>query len=139
MEIANIVSKENSLYTHHKINAIIAFLSLRRKIMKIKFKQPKGQRVFKGTVKVQGKRKRVPIFMGLENLDNNHLMWSDTLNRWVSISDCSEGDYPLCSISKPIRSVKAAIRHVRKHDEISKGARMVLVSAFVGYDVEIIK
>lgn len=104
MEIANIVSKENSLYTHHKINAIIAFLSLRRKIMKIKFKQPKGQRVFKGTVKVQGKRKRVPIFMGLENLDNNHLMWSDTLNRWVSISDCSEGDYPLCSISKPIRS-----------------------------------
>ena len=104
-----------------------------------KFKQPKGQRIFKGTVKLQGKRKRVYMFMGLENLDNNHLMWSDKLNRWVGLSDQPEGDYCLCSISKPIRSVKAAIRHVRKHDEIPKGARMVLVSNFVGYDVEIIK
>jgi hypothetical protein len=104
--------------------------------MKVKFGQPK---VLKGTVKVQGRRKRVSMFRGLENLDNNHLMWADTLNKWVGLSNQPEGDYSMCSIKAPIRSVKAAIRHIRKHDEIPKGAKMVLVSSFVGCDVVIVK
>ena len=107
--------------------------------MKVRFSKPKGQRVYKGTVKVPGKNKRVPVFLGLENIDDNHLMWSDELNMWVGRHNKPEGDYSLCSISKPIRSVKAAIRHIKKHDEIPKGAKMFLMSNFVGYDVVIIK
>ena len=107
--------------------------------MKVKFSKPKGQRIFKGTVKVQGKNKRFPMFLGLENMDDNYLMWSDELNKWIGRYDRPEGEYSLCSMSKPIRSVKAAIRHVRNHSEIPKGAKMVLMSNFDGYDVEIIK
>lgn len=107
--------------------------------MKVKFNQSRGGRVYKGSVKIPHREKRVPVFLGLENFDDNHLMWSDEHNRWFGYDDRPEGDYWLDSMSKPIRSVKAAIRHVKKHDEIPKGARMVLVSSFVGYDVEIIK
>lgn len=107
--------------------------------MKIKFNQPKGCRIYKGTVKVPHKKNRIPMFMGLENMDDNCLMWCDGLGRWIGRHENPEGCDSLCTMSKPIRSVKAAIRHIRKHDEIPKGARMILVSSFVGYDVEIIK
>lgn len=107
--------------------------------MKVRFEKPKGQRVYKGTVKVQSKNKRYPIFLGLENIDDNYLMWSDELGRWIGRHNRPEGEYSLCSISKPIRSVKAAIRHVRNHNEIPKGAKMVLMSNFVGHDVVITK
>lgn len=107
--------------------------------MKVKFSKPKGQRIYKGTVKVPGKSKRFPIFLGLENMDNNYLMWSDELGIWIGRHNRPDGEYSLCSMSKPIRSVKAAIRHIRNHDEIPKGTKMVLMSNFDGYDVEIIK
>jgi hypothetical protein len=107
--------------------------------MRIKFSQKKGKRLSKGTIKLQGRDKRAPIFIGIENLDDHYLMWADTLNKWVGLSNQPDGDYSMCSIKAPIRSVKAAIRHIRKHDEIPKGARMVLVSSLVGCDVEIIK
>lgn len=107
--------------------------------MKVKFSKPKGQRIFKGTVKIPGKTKRFPMFLGLENMDDNYLMWSDELGKWVGRHNRPDGEYSLCSMSKPIRSVKAAIRHIRKHNEIPNGAKMVLMSNFDGYDVEIIK
>ena len=109
----------------------------------IKFNQPKGRRIYKGTIKVPHKNNRIPVFMGLENMDNNHLMWSDELDRWIGICNkpkgIPKGVHSLCSMSKPIRSVKAAVKHIKKHSEIPRGARMVLASSFVGYDVEIIK
>ena len=36
-------------------------------------------------------------------------------------------------------SYKAALRHLRKHDEIPKGTRFVLVSRFVGGDRVLVK
>lgn len=39
----------------------------------------------------------------------------------------------------PCYSYKAAIRHLRKHDEIPKGTRFLLVSRFVGCDRVLIK
>lgn len=107
--------------------------------MKIKFNRPKGYRTYKGTVKVPHKENRIPMFMGLENMDDHYLMWCDELDRWVGRYDTIEGCCSLCTISKPIRSVKAAIRHIKNHDEIPVGTRMILASSFVGYDVEIVK
>lgn len=108
--------------------------------MKVKFNRKKGNRVLKGTVKIHGKNKRIPMYMGLTCTDNIGLMWAQEINKWVSFKDSSSiGNYTLCTHSGPIRSVKAAIRHIKKHNEIPKGTSMTLVSSFVGYDVIITK
>ena len=38
-----------------------------------------------------------------------------------------------------IKSVKAALRHIRKHNELPKGTKVRLCSNFVGCDVIITK
>ena len=107
--------------------------------MKVKFRQPKGLRTFKGSVKIRGKNNRIPWFFGLENEDDPLLVWCDKLGVWVDLRTEHNDMYPLSSINESIKSVKAAIRHVKKHDEIPKGTRMLLVSNFHGCSVEITK
>ena len=55
---------------------------------------------------------------------------------WVPRPEYSGAWYPGWF---PCRSYRAAKRHLRKHDEIPKGARFVLVSKYVGCDRVLIK
>ena len=91
------------------------------------------------TIKLHGKANRVPMFIGLESIGNNRLWWSDTLNKWFDPCNRPDGNYTVSPFKMGVRSVKVAIRHIRKHDEIPKGAKMRLVSRFIGYDIEITK
>lgn len=109
--------------------------------MKVRFLRNKGHRVMKGTVKIPHHENRTPVFGGLENVDNHYLDWCPELNKWIPMSERNnyENGISLFSVNHKIRSVRAAIRHIKKHNEIPKGTTMRLVSYFVGCDVEITK
>lgn len=56
--------------------------------------------------------------------------------KWVHRAEYMGSWYPA---TFPCGSYKAALRHLRKHDEIPKGTRFVLVSRFVGGDRVLVK
>lgn len=50
--------------------------------MKIKYDQPKGHRVNKGSCKVKGYEHRAPMFLGLETIEDvDNSWWCDDLNK----------------------------------------------------------
>lgn len=105
-----------------------------------KYNQPKGYRYKKGTMKREDGG-RTPIFFGLMV---EGYWWCYTNKMWVkSISkDCPEpvdSIWHAASDYDPIRSVKAAQRHIRNHSEIEKGTKITLVSLYRGLDVEFTK
>ena len=105
-----------------------------------KYNQPKGYRYKKGTMKREDGG-RAPIFLGITV---EGYWWCYTNKMWVK-SICKDCPDPVDSILHassdygPIRSVKAARRHIRNHPEIEKGTKIRLVSLFVGLDVEFVK
>ena len=105
-----------------------------------KYNQPKGYRYKKGTMKRENGG-RVPIFLWL---DVDGYWWCHTNKMWVkSLSkDCPEPADSILHMSSdygPIRSVKAAQRHIRNHPEIEKGTKITLVSLYQGLDVTFTK
>lgn len=108
--------------------------------MHVRYSKPKGQRVNHSTVKSDySKFHRVPVFVGIEVYNNDKkTWWLEKQRKWGTIYDAQPNE---CygSIKHGIHSVKSAIRHVRKHDEIQKGAKVRLVSNFGGYDIYITK
>ena len=56
--------------------------------------------------------------------------------RWANRNEYTGSRYPACF---PCRSLKAAKRHLRKHDEIPKGIKFRLVSSYIGCDLYLIK
>lgn len=101
-----------------------------------KYKSPKGHRYKKGTVKI-GKGIRVPVFLSIA-VDG--YWWCDEKRIWTKdpYEECPQ-DRCYSSHYGPIRSVKAAQRHIRNHPEIEKGTKITLVSLFSGLDVEFVK
>lgn len=105
-----------------------------------KYKSSKGSRYKKGTMKREDGG-RAPIFLWIMV---EGYWWCHTNKMWVkSLSkDCPEpvdSIWHAASDYGPIRSVKAAQRHIRNHPEIEKGTKIVLVSLYQGLDVEFTK
>lgn len=101
-----------------------------------KYKQPKGYRYKKGTIKCKDGL-RYPVFIWLV-VDG--YWWCEINKVWSKECKFEEGNYHwYCSSFGPIRSVKAAQRHIRNHPEIEKGTKITLVSRFIGLDVEFVK
>lgn len=103
--------------------------------MKVKFRQPKGGRIKKGTYRAYVDCRR-PIFMGLTTY--YQLLWHEDLKRWVDPEDYVL-DYLVCrDTNYSIHSLKSAIRHINKHKHyLPKGTVFTLQSWYVGYDIEI--
>lgn len=94
--------------------------------MKVKYELPKGKRFKKGTVKWRGKRWNI-----FDSIDVKHYFFIPKLNKWVHVDSKLIGKYGAQSFSdKPIHSLKAAIRYIKKHSEIPKGTECVLQSRF---------
>lgn len=105
--------------------------------LNIHFQKAKGtfalHRKYQGTEK---KHHRLPFYWGL-TIDD--LWWNETLKKWGTFEGFKEtktnyGTHKYC-----VTSVKSAVRHIRKHDEIPKGTKVRLCSNFVGCDVIITK
>lgn len=62
---------------------------------------------------------------------NRELYYDHDKKKWVHRAEYTGSWYPA---TFPCGSYKAALRHLRKHDEIPNGTRFVLVSRFVGGD-----
>lgn len=110
--------------------------------MRVLYDKPKGKRIKKGGSKVVwgDQIRKVDNFCGLTHwvrLNEKLLEWDIKHQSWVNIDDCHSGR--LSNYNTNIKNLKQAIRHIKKHDEIPKGTRMVLESRFKGYDIVIIK
>lgn len=72
-----------------------------------------------------------------EEWQNSHVLHYDCNKQmWVHRAEYTGYSYPA---DFPCRSYKAALRHLRNHDEIPKGTRFILVSKFVGQDRILVK
>lgn len=102
-----------------------------------KYNQPKGYRYKKGTIKRENMGGRYPVFFGL-CVDG--YWWCDEKKIWTKdpYEECPQ-DRCCFSSYGPIRSVKAARRHIRNHPEIEKGTKITLASLYQGLDVEFTK
>lgn len=70
-------------------------------------------------------------FWCLETYNYGALYYDYNKKQWVSREEYTGKYFPA---SFPCSSYKAAIRHLKKHDEIPKGTQFKLVSRFVGFD-----
>lgn len=101
--------------------------------MKVMYEANKGFRVKKGNTKVKG-RGRMNNFSLITV--KGDIWWDKTDSKWVNWDDRNY-KHEFCSNYYGIRSVKAAIRHIKNHHEIPKGSLVILKSNFKGYDVYI--
>jgi len=106
--------------------------------MKVKHQFSKGNRYFCTSQKIQGNKKlhRLPFYWGL-CIDN--LLWNETLKKWGTFEEFKETHTSYGTHMERVTSVKAALRHIRKHNELPKGTKVRLCSNFVGCDVIITK
>ena len=106
--------------------------------MKIKYNTQKGYRYKKGTYKYKDKRRY--IFEGLEAIDcnGNLLWWNGTNNKWILYKDW-DNTGSISSHNGNIHSLKSAIRHIKKHDEVAIGTVFVLRAVLELWDIKIIK
>ena len=106
--------------------------------MKVKHPFSKGSRYFCTSQKIKGgnRKHRLPFYWGL-SIDD--LWWNETFKKWGTFEDFKDTHTNYGTHKEWVTSVKAAIRHIRKHDEIPKGTKVRLCSSFVGCDVIITK
>lgn len=71
-----------------------------------------------------------------EWLNGHTLHYDCNKQMWVHHTEYTEFLYPT---GFPCRSYKAALRHLRNHDEIPKGTQFILVSKFVGQNRILVK
>lgn len=62
------------------------------------------------------------------------MWWVDDLGRWLPCDDPDLKKYCHGSHSKPIRTLKAFCRFLRRHPEL-KGRDVALVNRYIGFDV----
>lgn len=74
-------------------------------------------------------------------LYNTNRFYSLEQKRWVNRSEYLTDGHRYHFFPSPFlcHSLKAAKRHLRKHNEIPKGTRFVLVSRYIGCDIHLIK
>lgn len=70
-------------------------------------------------------------FWSLAAVDCEGLQYDYDLGKWFPYKEYQGSIYPG---DFPCKSYKAAIRHLRKHNEIPKGTQFRLISRFVGRD-----
>lgn len=106
--------------------------------MKIKYGLPKGKRFNCSSRKNENRKSkwhRIPIFHGLQIINNEKgLWWCPEFHRWMTLEEL-RGKGVCYQTWVPLRSVRAAKSHIRRHDELSKGTRFILSSNYVGCDV----
>lgn len=97
----------------------------------------KGQRYKKGTIKTE--KGRLHVYSSI--IVDGH-WWCEVDKKWVKdVCECTVRDGIYTGSDKcGIHSVKAAERHIRKHNEIQKGTKCSLISNFIGLaNVDIVK
>ena len=72
----------------------------------------------------------------LEYKYNKELHYDHSKKKWVKEAEYTGHCYPAVL---PCCSYRAAIRHLKKHNEIPKGTKFRLCSKFVGFDRYLIK
>ncbi len=87
----------------------------------IHFEAPVGQRILRNR------------FMGvttfsLESEDKYHSLWWDG-KQWSEEAPCNASSHA------PVRSYKAFLRHLKKHQEQLRGYEVILVSRYKGYNI----
>ncbi len=90
--------------------------------------------------KQKGERIKNSRFIGLELLDNSstNYWFYPCINNWADDYVRPELKKRGCQNWEDCYSLKAAIRKVNKAD-VPKGTVFILLSRYVGYDIEIIK
>ncbi len=68
--------------------------------------------------------------------ENEELYYDKNKKSWVTKKDYTGHCYPDVA---PVHSLKAAINHLKRHNEIPKGTSFVLVSKYVGCDIFLTK
>jgi hypothetical protein len=105
--------------------------------MKIKYYKPKNARIKKGTTKMEyGSKKRKYNFFGLTMIDGNNSWWCEDLNKWCKLEEVKGKEFS--NYNNDIKSLKAAISHIKRHPELKKGIIMNLSGNFRYYDIDII-
>ena len=108
--------------------------------MKVKHELKRGYRINCSSQSVynkDGRKVRVPIYEFLE-AEVIDLWWCEELNKWTKLDDIVR-TLSFSSHKHGVHSVRAAVRHIKKHDEIPKGTKFRLSGFFVGCDVVITK
>lgn len=102
----------------------------------MRFETPKGSRYRCSSIKVDNDlwRHRVPVFDRLITINPN-LAYVAEEKLWKPKSEIPGCIPGLECNSVPIHSVRAAKRHIRKHDELPKGTELKLFSRLVGASV----
>ena len=126
------------IVVYYMVVKLIILIAKKMNKMKIKYNTPKGYRYKKGTYKYKGKRRY--IFDGLEAIDcnGNLLWWNGTNNKWILYKDW-DNTGNISSHNGNIHSLKSAIRHIRKHDEVATGTIFILRAVLNKWDIKIIK
>lgn len=105
--------------------------------MRIKYYKPKNARIKKGTTKVKGDKNRRVNFLGLTMIsDNDNSWWCKDLNKWCTLAEVKGLDFG--THNDDIKSLKAAISHIKRHPELKKGTIMNLNSNFRYCDIDLI-
>ena len=112
--------------------------------MKVKHPFQKGHRYFCTSQKIHNssRHNRLPFYWGLtidSTPNGKSLWWNDTLKKWGTFEEFKDTKTNYGTHKDWTTSVKAALRHIRKHDELPKGTKVRLCSNFVGCDVIITK
>ena len=83
--------------------------------------------------------KRMKQFWFLQAISGsygNRLFYDMNKKLWVTKEQYSGMDFPA---TFPCKSYKAALRHLKTHNEITIGTKFKLVSEFIGFDRYLIK
>lgn len=106
--------------------------------MKVRYKQAKGNRIKKGSIRVDnGLRKfKINNFFELRPAKYGDFYWCEEVNKWLAYDDVKELN--TSSHNANIRNLKQAIRHLKKQTDIPKGSKFILESNFEGFDIYII-
>lgn len=68
--------------------------------------------------------------------ESRTLYYDHSKKKWVTKSEYTGNWYPA---TVPVHSYRAAMRHLKNHNEIPKGMKFKLISGLVGFDRLLIK
>lgn len=98
-------------------------MAMKTQDLEIKFEAESGQRIHR-------------YFIWLSVTDRSDVWWSERDRKWV-IRDPESKQGSLSSSSENIRTLKAALSHIRRHRNELAGMTLNLASRYKGHDVTI--